>query len=150
MKYALILAVPMMIEIFQERVKMVSAGNHKQKRSVPVVGTLWVNSVNHPVNRYLSCLLTMRSLGGCRQQTCGCKEMAYLQQPNNLRTGLAAPEGYYVTTNRFVQKSTLVLIGLQAQVTIRNRVISMFYIHARWGGQSQSIDFQRRTAQDLL
>jgi hypothetical protein len=35
------LAVPMMIEIFQERVKMVSAGNYKQKKSVPIVGTLW-------------------------------------------------------------------------------------------------------------
>ena len=41
MKCGSILAVPMMIEIFQERVKMVSAANCKQNRSVTVVGTLY-------------------------------------------------------------------------------------------------------------
>lgn len=40
MKYASIFEVPMMSEIFQERVKMDSAGNPKQNRSVTVVGAL--------------------------------------------------------------------------------------------------------------
>ena len=43
-----VLAVPMMSEIFQERVKMVSAGNYKQDRSVTVVGTLRGRSVSQP------------------------------------------------------------------------------------------------------
>ena len=41
----------MMIEIFQERVKMVSAGNCKQNRSVAVVGTLYWRSVSQSAVR---------------------------------------------------------------------------------------------------
>ena len=51
MKCGSILAVPMMIEIFQERVKMVSAGNCKQNKSVTVVGALYGQSVSQPVVR---------------------------------------------------------------------------------------------------
>ena len=48
MKCDSILAVPMMSEIFQERVKMVSVGNRKQNRSVTVVGTLYEQLVGQP------------------------------------------------------------------------------------------------------
>ena len=68
-------------------------------------------SVN-PAYGLLPSPLTMRSLGKAREQKCGGKEMAYVQQPNDLGAGLAAPEGHDVTANRFVQKSTLVLISL--------------------------------------
>jgi len=147
MKCGSILAVPMMIEIFQERVKMVSAGSCKQNRSVTIVGTLCMQSVSRP--RCLPCSLTIRSLGEFREQTCGETGMANLQQPNDLRAGLAAPEGHYVTANRFVQKGTLVLISLQAHAAVRNPVVSTTYIHARWARLSRSIDFRRPTERDL-
>ena len=82
MKCDSILAVPMMIEIFQERVKMVSVGNRKQNRSVTVVGTLYEQLVSQP--GCLSCSHTMRSLGESREQMCGVSGMASLQQPNDL------------------------------------------------------------------
>ena len=91
----------------------------------------------------------MRSLGQSCEQTCGGGEMAYLQQPNDLGTGLAAPEGHNVTTDRFVQESTLVLISLQAQVTVSDLVVSTIHIHARWARQLRSIDFRRQTERDL-
>ena len=147
MKCGLILAVPMMIEIFQERVKMVSSGNCKQNRSVTVVGTLYGRSVSQP--GCLPCSLTMRSLGESRERTCEERGMANLQQPNDLRAGLAAPEGHDVTTDRFVQKGTLVLVGLQAHATVRNFVVSTTHIHARWARQSRSVDFRRPTERDL-
>lgn len=75
--------------------------------------------------------------------------MAYLQQPNDLGAGLAAPEGHNVATNRFVQKSTLVLISLQAQATVRAFVVPTIHIHARWAGQLRSVDFRQRTERDL-
>jgi len=75
--------------------------------------------------------------------------MAYLQQPDDLGAGLAAPEGHDVTTNRFVQKGTLVLISLQPRETVRNLDASTTCIHARWAGQSRSIDFRRPTERDL-
>ena len=61
--------------------------------------------------------------------------MAYLQQPNDLGTGLAAPEGHDVTANRFVQKSTLVLISLQARVTVRILVASTIQYASTHVGQ---------------
>lgn len=75
--------------------------------------------------------------------------MAYSQQPNDLGAGLAAPEGHNVTTNRFVEKSTLVLVSLQARVTVRNLVVSAIHIHARWVEQLRSVDFRRQTERDL-
>lgn len=77
---------------------MVSAGN-KQNRLVTVVGALREELINNPVRGSLDCLLTMRSLGEPREQTCGWRELGYLQQPNDLRAGLAAPEGHNVTTD---------------------------------------------------
>ena len=56
------LAVPMMIEIFQERVKMVSAGNGKQKISVTIVGTLRGQSVSQPAR--VSDILAYHAVAG--------------------------------------------------------------------------------------
>ena len=91
----------------------------------------------------------MRSLGEAREKRCSGKEMTYVQQPNDLGTGLAAPEGHDVTTNRFVQKSTLVLISLQPRATVKNLVVSTIHIHARWARQLRSVDFRRQTERDL-
>jgi hypothetical protein len=127
---------------------MVSAGNYEQNRSITVVSTLRGWSVN-PADRPLPSPLTMRSLGKIREQRRGGKDMAHVQQPNDLGAGLAAPEGHDVTANRFVQKSTLVLISLQARATVKNLVFSTIHIHARWARQLRSVDFRRQTERDL-
>ena len=93
--------------------------------------------------------LTMRSLGEAREQKYDGKEMTCVQQPDDLGAGLATPEGHDVTTNRFVQKSTLVLISLQARATVKNLAVSTIHIHARWARQLRSVDFQRQKERDL-
>lgn len=81
---------------------MVSAGNYKQNRSVAIIGTLHEGLVNQ-LCREVFFLSTNHAIAGepC-EKICGRKEIAYLQQPNDLGAGLAAPECHDVTTNRFV------------------------------------------------